>query len=188
DGGLAVLGLRGAGDAGEDALDLLVAPLAGVRILVEECVAIVDRPLAGDDVVVRARDHRVVDLHAVEVRGVDRLLRLVALVDEELDAHAAEVLLHEALDLAGPRLGERDVDADAQDRAVLDAVAAVRGALPAGLVQQGVRLLRVIRPGAGGLDEAGRAASQDAGDRKSTRLNSSHVKISYAVFCLKKKK
>src|SRR5436309_7248791 len=26
------------------------------------------------------------------------------------------------------------------------------------------------------------------GDRKSTRLNSSHVKISYAVFCLKKKK
>src|SRR5690606_39483181 len=27
----------------------------------------------------------------------------------------------------------------------------------------------------------------DAGDRKSTRLNSSHVKISYAVFCLKKK-
>src|SRR5690606_41483485 len=27
-----------------------------------------------------------------------------------------------------------------------------------------------------------------AEDRKSTRLNSSHVKISYAVFCLKKKK
>src|SRR5690606_40316707 len=28
----------------------------------------------------------------------------------------------------------------------------------------------------------------DEVDRKSTRLNSSHVKISYAVFCLKKKK
>src|SRR5439155_20763314 len=28
----------------------------------------------------------------------------------------------------------------------------------------------------------------DAEDRKSTRLNSSHVAISYAVFCLKKKK
>src|SRR5438874_9027986 len=27
----------------------------------------------------------------------------------------------------------------------------------------------------------------NAGDRKSTRLNSSHVEISYAVFCLKKK-
>src|SRR2546426_1871085 len=29
---------------------------------------------------------------------------------------------------------------------------------------------------------------RDAGDRKSTRLNSSHLVISYAVFCLKKKK
>src|SRR5438445_1366308 len=28
----------------------------------------------------------------------------------------------------------------------------------------------------------------DDGDRKSTRLNSSHANISYAVFCLKKKK
>src|SRR5438067_6642170 len=28
---------------------------------------------------------------------------------------------------------------------------------------------------------------RDPGDRKSTRLNSSHVSISYAVFCLKKK-
>src|SRR5215467_15950833 len=28
----------------------------------------------------------------------------------------------------------------------------------------------------------------DGGDRKSTRLNSSHLVISYAVFCLKKKK
>src|SRR5256885_12102204 len=28
----------------------------------------------------------------------------------------------------------------------------------------------------------------DHGDRKSTRLNSSHLVISYAVFCLKKKK
>src|SRR5438094_5786039 len=29
---------------------------------------------------------------------------------------------------------------------------------------------------------------REAGDRKSTRLNSSHRTISYAVFCLKKKK
>src|SRR5690349_24004320 len=33
-----------------------------------------------------------------------------------------------------------------------------------------------------------RFAKPDATDRKSTRLNSSHVEISYAVFCLKKKK
>src|SRR5208337_5187388 len=34
----------------------------------------------------------------------------------------------------------------------------------------------------------GRPARPRAGDRKSTRLNSSHRCISYAVFCLKKKK
>src|SRR5438552_14471051 len=33
-----------------------------------------------------------------------------------------------------------------------------------------------------------RAAQSGPGDRKSTRLNSSHQIISYAVFCLKKKK
>src|SRR3989442_1263217 len=32
------------------------------------------------------------------------------------------------------------------------------------------------------------ASTQEDSDRKSTRLNSSHVRISYAVFCLKKKK
>src|SRR5690606_40788270 len=32
------------------------------------------------------------------------------------------------------------------------------------------------------------AGARQLEDRKSTRLNSSHVKISYAVFCLKKKK
>src|SRR3989454_2444741 len=35
--------------------------------------------------------------------------------------------------------------------------------------------------------ELGCAAGPLAGDRKSTRLNSSHLVISYAVFCLKKK-
>src|SRR5947199_4904758 len=34
----------------------------------------------------------------------------------------------------------------------------------------------------------GPARDQRRGDRKSTRLNSSHLGISYAVFCLKKKK
>src|SRR3712207_7113531 len=34
----------------------------------------------------------------------------------------------------------------------------------------------------------GPAREQDGGDRKSTRLNSSHANISYAVFCLKKTK
>src|SRR5690606_41207411 len=34
--------------------------------------------------------------------------------------------------------------------------------------------------------QLGLQVTQGLGDRKSTRLNSSHVKISYAVFCLKK--
>src|SRR5690606_39903009 len=37
------------------------------------------------------------------------------------------------------------------------------------------------------LDSAAGADWKFVEDRKSTRLNSSHVKISYAVFCLKKK-
>src|SRR3712207_8001165 len=48
---------------------------------------------------------------------------------------------------------------------------------------------RPDRPQAGApgrLHRAGRAGHH--GDRKSTRLNSSHANISYAVFCLKKKK
>src|SRR3712207_8974655 len=45
------------------------------------------------------------------------------------------------------------------------------------------------RPGAHRGAAAGHAVAADGGalDRKSTRLNSSHANISYAVFCLKKK-
>src|SRR5690606_40857610 len=41
----------------------------------------------------------------------------------------------------------------------------------------------------GGSDDliAGGCVGVEPEDRKSTRLNSSHVKISYAVFCLRKK-
>src|SRR3712207_9150595 len=39
-----------------------------------------------------------------------------------------------------------------------------------------------------GLDARGDLVHRRGGDRKSTRLNSSHANISYAVFCLKKKK
>src|SRR3712207_7340109 len=40
----------------------------------------------------------------------------------------------------------------------------------------------------GGVADALAGAGGVARDRKSTRLNSSHANISYAVFCLKKKK
>src|SRR5438067_10630219 len=44
---------------------------------------------------------------------------------------------------------------------------------------------RRLRPG---KPDAGKVPGGARADRKSTRLNSSHVSISYAVFCLKKKK
>src|SRR4051812_49939180 len=43
-------------------------------------------------------------------------------------------------------------------------------------------------PGPGPRDGHLRRAVRAGRDRKSTRLNSSHMSISYAVFCLKKKK
>src|SRR3712207_7643507 len=56
-------------------------------------------------------------------------------------------------------------------------------------VQRGGRVgLQRHRRAAGGPDHGGPAAGVGTVDRKSTRLNSSHANISYAVFCLKKKK
>src|SRR5260221_9068137 len=50
-------------------------------------------------------------------------------------------------------------------------------------------LLRFADDGQALYDEDGLlAVAPDDRDRKSTRLNSSHTVISYAVFCLKKKK
>src|SRR5260221_9695034 len=77
-------------------------------------------------------------------------------------------------------------------------------ALPISLLQQclTVMLRKAWVLQCGGLDEALpmsgwlaaeidrklKSAAQEKPDRKSTRLNSSHTVISYAVFCLKKKK
>src|SRR2546427_11580345 len=56
-------------------------------------------------------------------------------------------------------------------------------------------LLHFLHVGGGQIDLVDRHDQRDARvlgvrdrDRKSTRLNSSHSQISYAVFCLKKKK
>src|SRR5437899_7132319 len=47
--------------------------------------------------------------------------------------------------------------------------------------------IEVNGPGRNAIYDVLTAASDANGDRKSTRLNSSHLGISYAVFCLKKK-
>src|SRR3712207_9097566 len=51
-----------------------------------------------------------------------------------------------------------------------------------------VRVRRPLLPTGARGRRIGPPGGQSAGDRKSTRLNSSHVNISYAVFCLKKNK
>src|SRR5690606_41866578 len=70
-----------------------------------------------------------------------------------------------------------DVGPVRQDDRVKDAqLAGVRG------------VMRIVADGAGDhLIVSPPLFLRDTRDRKSTRLNSSHVKISYAVFCLKKK-
>src|SRR5690349_24124938 len=58
----------------------------------------------------------------------------------------------------------------------------------AGVVVRDDRDRRNPHLAAGAEDAEGDLAAVRNQDRKSTRLNSSHVEISYAVFCLKKKK
>src|SRR5262245_65262998 len=57
------------------------------------------------------------------------------------------------------------------------------GPVPDGVAPHGARVRGAVRRG-----PRRRRAPAARGDRKSTRLNSSHLGISYAVFCLKKKK
>src|SRR3712207_8613946 len=87
--------------------------------------------------------------------------------------------LHDALPIFGPcaRRG-REV------RLQGGALARVQGRTEVGI--RGQRPAPGV-PGAGS-ERGERGDDEDVADRKSTRLNSSHANISYAVFCLKKKK
>src|SRR5690606_41221327 len=90
--------------------------------------------------------------------------------------------LHDALPICGARRG-----VGKEDRAMMTSISgrAVRASFLAAAVAAGPASLAEAAP------RMTNAQKQQAEflcqDRKSTRLNSSHVKISYAVFCLKKK-
>src|SRR2546426_3025952 len=64
----------------------------------------------------------------------------------------------------------------------------MRGVAGGCSVRDGAGGVSVPRRLAQGLRRRGADARRGIQDRKSTRLNSSHLVISYAVFCLKKKK
>src|SRR3989454_6608749 len=93
-----------------------------------------------------------------------------------------------ALAFAHERLAEEARRrAEAQQRAVrLEArVARLTAELEAA---EGHRAIGMSRAWREVLTQAAKVAPAETTDRKSTRLNSSHLVISYAVFCLKKKK
>src|SRR3712207_2590241 len=115
-----------------------------------------------------ALDRAVVEVHAAELGGPEVGLEADRLVDADR-VRAAGADDREAVVLA------RDLDAAGLD--VLDRV------VHAAVAERELERLEADRAGEELVAEAD--APQD---RKSTRLNSSHANISYAVFCLKKNK
>src|SRR5699024_12058677 len=91
---------------------------------------------------------------------------LVVLFDDSPATELHTLSLHDALPIS-PEAGRRGGSSEAG----VESVFRCRG--------------RARAPGSG---EAEVVRQRPGRDRKSTRLNSSHVSISYAVFCLKKKK
>src|SRR5690554_8088679 len=65
-------------------------------------------------------------------------------------------------------------------------IIALLSALPFYLSDDGISAADAVFEGTSGITTTGATVFTGL-DRKSTRLNSSHVRISYAVFCLKKK-
>src|SRR5688572_27350409 len=105
-----------------------------------------------------------------------RLLLLEVGGDAENGETRAAVLLlesREQRELLPARHAPRRPEVDEDDPALL----------PGDGLEESARVELAREPGRGGTPESPRPEK----DRKSTRLNSSHSQISYAVFCLKKK-
>src|SRR5690625_5778861 len=104
------------------------------------------------------------------------LVELISSIEEKFGVSAAAPVAV----AAGPA-GDGG-GAAAEEQTEFDVVLAAAG-------DKKVGVIKVVRTLTGlGLKEAKEMVdSAPSTDRKSTRLNSSHVAISYAVFCLKKK-
>src|SRR5690606_41692572 len=102
-----------------------------------------------------------------------RLLCLISVISQYSSINFVHTLsLHDALPIS--LRGEPQVEARGGEEAVVPGVVGDARAQAGGHA-----VVEEVRQG-----QLGEVADAD---RKSTRLNSSHVKISYAVFCLKKK-
>src|SRR5437660_6807547 len=121
---------------------------------------------------------------------------LVDLVKRHTQADVEDVLLPAGENRSGPRLvdvahaspevvdhrGERDIAPEPQ------VVSGAGRESPSRAVPRGRGIDVVVgEPEPPGDEKAAAPPGVHVEDRKSTRLNSSHVAISYAVFCLKKK-
>src|SRR3712207_4617768 len=156
-------------------------------------VAAPDAAVAQD---VRHAAHLAVQLAVGDLSG---LARVVALPDDrDLVAAALEVAVDAVVgDVRGPVLEPADRDLSRTEGGVLDLGEGAEPVdAPAVLVPEALRVgdrPLVHRPVLRLVDEGAARPLRRHGielllDRKSTRLNSSHANISYAVFCLKKKK
>src|SRR5437870_6463491 len=98
----------------------------------------------------------------------------------------ALVSVFQSADVRDPRAVDKNVEAAFTHdlfKDCLDLITARDVALVGSRLAAGLNNLSGNRSGLRNVD----IQNVDARDRKSTRLNSSHVAISYAVFCLKKK-
>src|SRR5699024_12459621 len=107
-------------------------------------------------------------------------------VNPDCHAQLKEGLIHlvsrEAMDIRG--LGERVIE-QLYDAQLINSIADIYTLEKSSLLT----LERMGEKSVSNLLEAIESSKNNSlEDRKSTRLNSSHVSISYAVFCLKKKK
>src|SRR5690606_39771619 len=133
-----------------------------------------------------ARQNQRIEALAVgQVQGADNLRRGIATLyggGDQRQLHVRRAAAEHRDDVADHRAARRADDADALRMGGQGALAFGGEQTFGG--QLGFQRLESQAQGtvAGGLDVV------EDQDRKSTRLNSSHVKISYAVFCLKKKK
>src|SRR5690606_10608365 len=115
--------------------------------------------------------------------AVDLLVVVHVPVDGDRAVEQPAELLVEAADVLQQRTPVRQ--RPLQQRMTLAGVLAVLGErLLLDLLQ---RAVHVFQHAGDRRIRLGDVRDRLHGDRKSTRLNSSHVKISYAVFCLKKK-
>src|SRR5690349_8586165 len=123
---------------------------------------------------------------ARHAKGKARINSYEDLLREENEKRREDLEIHIP---PGPRLGNVVIEADSVSKGYGRNLRCddINFALPPG------GIVGVIGPNGAGKTTLFRMITEqeqpDAGtDRKSTRLNSSHVEISYAVFCLKKKK